>query len=168
MREPREGAMKQIALVFHAAMVGFFLFALCASAGALDDEAKKAIFDYYKRRHALTLCGDSAYISTLSGGKLRIWQGKKFSIKLQPEEASSADHLNGIEWKGSGEIAAKANRVFLQGAGWTPWSPDQDHSKLDVVLTKKQGKWFVKMSGSFSEPAMNQPMGCQQIEAMTK
>ena len=164
----REVAMKHIAILFHAAMVGLFLFVFCAYADALDDEAKKAIFDYYKRRHALTLCGDSAYISTLSGGKLRIWQGKKFSIKLQPEEASDADHLNGIEWKGSGEITAKANRVFLQDAGWTPWSSDQDHIKLDVVLTKKQGKWFVKMSGSFSEPAMNQPMGCKQIEAMTK
>jgi hypothetical protein len=160
--------MKQIALLFHAAMVGLFLFAFCAYAGALDDEAKKAIFDYYKRRHALTLCGDSAYISTQSTGKLRIWQGKRFSIKLRPEEASSADHLNGVEWKGSGEITAKANRVFLQDAGWTPWSPDQDHMKLDVVLTKKQGKWFVKMSGSFSEPAINQPMGCKQIESMTK
>ena len=160
--------MKQIALVFHAAMAGLFLFALCAYAGALDDEAKKAIFDYYKRRHALTLCGDSAYISTLSGGKLRIWQGKKFSIKLEPEEASSADHLNGVEWKGSGEITAKANRVFLQDVGWTPWSPEQDHSKLDVILTKKQGKWSVKMSGSFSEPAINQPIGCKQIESMTK
>jgi hypothetical protein len=164
----REGAMKQIALVFHAAMAGLFLFALCAYAGALDDEAKKAIFDYYKRRHALTLCGDSAYISTLSTGKLRIWQGKKFSIKLRPEETSYADHLNGIEWKGSGEITAKANRVFLQDTGWTPWSPDQDNIKLDVVLTKKQGKWSVKMSGSFSEPAINQPMGCKQIESMTK
>jgi len=160
--------MKQTALVFHAVMVGLLLFALCAYAGALDDEAKKAIFDYYKRRHALTLCGESAYISTLSEGKLRIWQGKKFSIKLQPEEASSTDHLNGIEWKGSGKITANANRVFLQDAGWTPWSADQDQIKLDVVLTKKQGKWSVKMSGSFSEPSMNQPMGCQQIEAMTK
>ena len=168
MRKPREVGMKQIAVLFHAAMVGLFLFALGAYAGALDDEAKKAIFDYYKRRHALTLCGDSAYISTLSGGKLRIWQGKKFSIKLQPEEASPADYLNGIEWKGSGEITAKAKRVFLQDEGWTPWSPDQDHMKLDVVLTKKQGKWFVKMSGSFSEPSMNQPMGCQQIESLTK
>ena len=64
----REAAMNQIALVFHAAMVALFLLALCAYAGALDDEAKKAIFDYYKRRHALTLCGDSIYISTLSGG----------------------------------------------------------------------------------------------------
>jgi hypothetical protein len=160
--------MKQIALVFHAAMVGLFLFAFCAYAGSLDDEAKKAIFDYYKRRHALTLCGDSAYISTLFEGKLSIWQGKKFSIKLQPEEASYADHLNGVEWKGSGEITAKVHRVFLQDAGWTSWSPDQDHIKLDVVLTKKQGKWSVKMSGSFSEPAINQPMGCKQIESMTK
>jgi hypothetical protein len=140
----------------------------CAYAASLDDEAKKAIFDYYKRRHALTLCGDSAYISTLSGGKLSIWQGKKFSIKLQPEEASDADHHNGIEWKGSGEITAKASRVFLQDAGWTSWASDQDNIKLDVVLTKKQGKWSVKMSGSFSEPAINQPMGCQQIEGMTK
>jgi len=168
MGKPWEVAMKQIAIVLPAAMVGLFLFACCAYAGALDDEAKKAIFDYYKRRHALTLCGDSAYISTLSGGKLRIWQGKKFSIKLQPEEASDADHLNGIEWKGSGEITAKVNRVFLQDAGWTPWSPDQDHMKLDVVLTKKQGKWSVKMSGAVSEPAINQPMGCQQIESLTK
>ena len=168
MGKPREVAMKHITILFHATMVGLFLLALCAYAGALDDEAKKAIFDYYKRRHALTLCGDSAYISTLSTGKLRIWQGKKFSIKLQPEEATSADNLNGIEWKGAGEITAKANRVFLQDAGWTPWSSDQDQIKLDVVLTKKHGKWSVKMSGSFSEPAMNQPMGCQQIEALTK
>src|SRR5262245_41217718 len=102
----REGAMKHIALVFHAAMVGLCLLALCAYAGALDDEAKKAIFDYYKRRHALTLCGDSVYINTLSGDKLRIWQGKQFSIKLRPEEASDADNLNGIEWKGAGEITA--------------------------------------------------------------
>ena len=166
--KPREVGMKQTALVFHAAMVGLLLFALCAYADSLDDEAKKAIFDYYKRRHALTLCGESAYISTLSEGKLKIWQGKKFSIKLQPEEATYADYLNGIEWKGSGEITAKANRVFLQDAGWTPWSPDQDNMKLDVVLTKKQGKWFVKMSASFSEPSMNQPMGCQQIESLTK
>ena len=166
--KPREVAMKQITLLLHAAMVGLFFFAFCAYAGSLDDEAKKAIFDYYKRRHALTICRDSAYISTLSTGKLRIWQGKKFSIKLQPEEASEADHLNGIEWKGSGEITAKANRVFLQDEGWTPWSPDQDQIKLDVTLTKKQGRWSVKMSGSFSEPSMNQPMGCQQIESMTK
>jgi len=160
--------MKHIALLFHAAMVGLFLCACCAYAGSLDDEAKKALFDYYKRRHAFTLCGDSVYISTLSGGKLSIWQGKQFSIKVRPEAALSADHLNGIEWKGSGEITAKANRVFLQDTGWTPWSPDQDHLKLDVVLTKKQGKWFVKMSGSFSEPSMHQPMGCQQIESLTK
>ena len=166
--KPREVGMKQIALLIHAALVGLFFFAFCAYAGSLDDEAKKAIFDYYKRRHALTICGDSAYISTLATGKLSIWQGKKFSIKLRPEEASNADHLNGIEWKGSEEITAKANRVFLQDTGWTPWSPDQDNMKLDVVLTKKQGKWFVKMSGSFSEPAIYQPMGCQQIEAMTK
>src|SRR5262245_42751391 len=140
MGKPREGAMKQIALVCHAALGGLVLLAFCAYAGALDDEAKKAIFEYYKRRHALTLCGDSAYISTLSTGKLSIWQGKQFSIKLQPEAASEADHLNGIEWKGAGEITAKATRVFLQDAGWTPWSPDQDHMQLDVVLTKKQGK----------------------------
>src|SRR5215468_475145 len=86
MGKPREGAMKQIALVCHAALVGLVLLAFCAYAGALDDEEKKAIFDYYKRRHALTLCGDSAYISTLSTGKLSIWQGKQFSIKLRPEE----------------------------------------------------------------------------------
>jgi len=73
MGKPREVAMKQSPLLFHAAMVGLFLFACCAYADSLDDEAKKAIFDYYKRRHALTLCGDSAYISTLSTGKLRIW-----------------------------------------------------------------------------------------------
>ena len=166
--KPREVVMKQIALLLHAALVGLFFFAFCAYAGSLDDEAKKAIFDYYKRRHALTICGDSAYISTLSTGKLSIWQGKKFSIKLRPEEASYADNLNGIEWKGSGEITAKANRVFLQDEGWTPWSPYQDNIKLDVVLIKKQGKWSVKMSGYVSEPPMNQPMGCKQIESMTK
>ena len=165
---PREVAMKHIAILLHAAMVGLLLFAFCAYAGSLDDEAKKAIFDYYKNRHTLTICGDSAYISTLSGGKLRIWQGRNFSLKLRPEEASYADNLNGIEWKGSGEITAKANRVFLQDAGWTSWSSDQDNIKLDVVLTKKQGKWSVKMSGSFSEPSINQPMGCKQIESMTK
>ena len=137
--KPREVAMKQTALLFHAAMVGLFLFVFCAYAGSLDDEAKKAIFDYYKNRHTLTICGDSAYISTLSGGKLRIWQGKNFSIKLRPEETSYADNLNGIEWKGFGEITAKANRVFLQDEGWTPWSSDQDNIKFDVVLTKKQG-----------------------------
>jgi hypothetical protein len=63
---------------------------------------------------------------------------------------------------------AKWKFLYNQDTGWTPWSPDQDNMKLDVVLTKKQGKWFVKMSGSFSEPAIYQPMGCQQIEAMTK
>src|SRR5215510_15375566 len=104
MGKPWEVAMKQIAIVLPAAMVGLFLFACCAYAGSLDDEAKKAIVDYYKRRHALTLCGDSVYISTLSGGKLRIWQGKQFSIKLRPEEATYADHLNGIEWKGYKKI----------------------------------------------------------------
>lgn len=85
-----------------------------------------------------------------------------FKDMIQAERLSTADKLNGVEWRGMVIWSAAAYRTWEDGEGWSEWkSTDTDHidpsqvlaslgsgtlaGNLVFFLEKKQGRWSIAL-----------------------
>jgi hypothetical protein len=117
-----------------------------AAPKALDQEAQRFAAQYYGRY--LTQCGEDYYLSyQYDGKKPYIMQYHGLTTSVRPQNLTTADRLNGLEWAGFSQIKVEASRVYdLTGRKWdlawiSGWPNAWD---LMARVTKERGKWTIE------------------------
>ncbi len=113
------------------------------SPSPLDQEALKVVQDeYWNRRFAI--CGDS-YLFNRAGFGQALYpnyvdaiQFKDVVVKIEPDDLSDADRMNGMEWKGNVYATTKLSRWHGRGR-WYEWQSRDIYEP--AYLQKKRGQW---------------------------
>jgi hypothetical protein len=113
-------------------------------------------------------CGDSFFSKNfIGGGRERRfigyteWKGLKWSVEGRP--ITTAEQLNGVQWKGVTFVFVSAYRIANGVDGdWSDWVPGFNHSP-EVQLTKVNGQWRVTDSYSVRVGMNDAAVSCQEI-----
>lgn len=128
----------------------------------------------------ITKCGNSHYTKDLDPGgyPLGLYEFKNLSIQITASPLTEADKLNGIEWKGTVILVAKATRAFkvpgmLEGGKvgatkqeWLDWESGAkiDHQSVYGSLLKKKGRWHLQLQ--IGVMGLNlKPIKCSEIQS---
>jgi len=137
------------------AVILLFLFTPYVYAGSLDEEAKKEIMVFYFSKRLITKCGNDLYsylgIKNQPALEGVIVELKGLSAEVKSQPLSNADKLNGVEWKGSGNIRQEAWRMYHEKTGWSGWQPPPQNESRRLFLGKKKGRWIVIPNQSLEE-----------------
>jgi hypothetical protein len=89
-----------------------------------------------------------------SEGSVALMQFKGIQICVKSDVLSTADQLNGLEWRGSVEIISAAERVAWPGdTTWGEWSSSNpDNPSCGVGLEKHNGVWSLSTAYSDLQP----------------
>jgi hypothetical protein len=150
-----------------------FLFIPYVYAGSLDEEAKKEITDFYFSKRLIMKCGNDLYSSLgIKNQPALQWiivELKGLSAEVKSQPLSQADKLNGVEWKGSGNIRQEAWRMYHEKTGWSGWQPTRQNESGRVFLGKKKGKWIVIPNESLEEAIkFGTLIDCKRLTAIPK
>lgn len=114
-----------------------------------------------------TVCGESYFQG--APGDLRELRGISFNIEAYP--LSTADQLNGIQWKGNAMFAVKAFRDQHSGV-WGPWEDGPRDGPTEksigdkgfglVEMIKRNGQW------EFSRSIPDRPASCAVVSGEKK
>jgi hypothetical protein len=140
----------------------------------VTSDAKTAAAEFWGKR--ITKCGDSAYtvMKDQGGGTLAILEFKNvsFTIIRSNSPISEADKLNGIEFKGTTLLVAKATRAFKTPMGfgqkqqWMEWANGAQDQGQDIYasIVKKKGRWVIEPGNYFATPtATFKAIKCSEI-----
>ena len=142
--------------------------ALAKEQAKLEEEQAASISELGPQKAAeallaqkITKCGNSHYTKDLDPGgyTLGLYEFKDLSIQIKASPLTEADKLNGIEWKGTVILIAKASRAFkvpgmLEGGKvgatkqeWLDWESGAkiDHQSVYGSLLKKKGRWHLQL-----------------------
>jgi hypothetical protein len=161
---------KVISFVIGFVLLGSLFFYSCSGEkqgpSGLEAEAQKAAEDFWGKK--MTKCGDSHY-SGFGFNPDAIFEFKELSITVAPSTSpiSEADKLNGIEWKGTTMLVAKASRAFANPFGGGSWMDWKNGAKAfqetpHASIAKIKGQWLIEaLPWSFS--AGMKVIKCSQI-----
>jgi hypothetical protein len=125
----------------------------------------------------VTKCGDSHYTKDFGPGDglLGLYEFKGLSIKITASPLTEADKLNGIEWKGTVILVAKASRAFkVPGVAegqlfarekvWLNWENGAkiDHQTVSGSLAKRKGRWHLQLQTGVMGLNLK-PVKCSEI-----
>lgn len=127
----------------------------------LQDCVKGSVFSWNKEKHE-------------TGFGYTIYQFNDFKYNVTEESVSTADKLNGIQWKGKINITYSANRTYLVGGansmgdGYNKWSPWIGESKINIRFYKENNTWKTTgPDGGGILGALSSP-DCQKIKDILK
>ena len=138
----------------------------------LEGEAKKAAEELLGQK--ITKCGDSHYTEDLDPGgyPLGLYKFNDLSTQITPSALTEADKLNGIEWKGTVILVAKATRPFKVPEGtiglskpqWLAWENGAkiDHQNISGSLAKRKGRWHLELQIGVMRLNLK-PIKCSEI-----
>lgn len=128
----------------------------------------------------ITKCGNSHYTKDLDPGgyPLGLYEFKGLSIQITASPLTEADKLNGIEWKGTVILVAKASRAFkvpgmLEGGKvgatkqeWLAWENGAkiDHQNISGSLVKRNGRWHLQLQIGVMGVNLK-PIKCSEIQS---
>ena len=155
------------------AVILLFLFTPYVYAGSLDEEAKKEIMVFYFSKRLITKCGNDLYsylgIKNQPALEGVIVELKGLSAEVKSQPLSNADKLNGVEWKGSGNIRQEAWRMYHEKTGWSSWQSPPLNESGRLFLDKKKGRWIVIPNGSLEEiMSFAKPIACEKLATIPK
>ena len=121
----------------------------------------------------ITKCGNSHYTKDLDPGgyPLGLYEFKDLSIKITASPLTEADKLNGIEWKGTVILVAKASRPFKaegfeRKPAWQAWENGAkiDHQNISGSLAKRKGRWHLELQIGVMRVNLK-PIKCSEISS---
>lgn len=152
----------------HAAIVIAVLTVVSTCRGQTDplgQEARKQLHDAIAREwlHSGDFQGSWYSIEDWLGSQYVEVKGLLCTSIIR-EELTSADKLNGIEWRGVARFTCKASRTCQRD--WHEWGPWYDGcgkfgGTLDYKVTKANGQWNIEYHGQakWSKPRPDQLPG---------
>ena len=117
-------------------------------------------------------CGDAYFTKRydVGGYPLGVYEFKNLSVQIKASPLTDADKLNGIEWKGTVFLVAKASRAFqvpdklgARKPQWLDWENGAmiDHQNISGSLAKRKGRWALELGNAFILDL--KPIECSEI-----
>lgn len=151
-----------------------FVFLMSAVYGqgrpqSLSDEASAFMTKFWQAQ--VSVCGTSYYSKNFTEAPksrrraLGYTEWKSYAFSLHERPLSTAEQLNGVQWKGVTYLSVSAYRMTdgLNG-DWGSWAPGFEHSP-ETQISKINGKWQITMTYNVLTGYISEAVPCEEIAA---